>query len=517
MNKKNNKNKSEGYISNKEATLYGLGEFYGTGSVTIVSVLMLFFFNQAIGIQVEHVGAIIMVAKIWDAISDPFMGVISDNTRSKLGRRRPYIMLGGVMSMLALMWLFAPIQGVKPYWLKVVIATFGYLFFSTSNTVSQVPYCSLSSDISPDFRQRNKANTFKLMFSLLAAAVCFLIPSLVSDKIKNRTITNNQIFLIFGLGFGLLFAVVLIVSALFTKERTSFDPNLKSKFTFRSYVRPFKIKSYKWHLAMYITAFLCMDIMAAIVPYYSLAILKGMSINIFGKSISIGTTMVIGPMMVTAGIFMPVSLLIAKHKSKQLAFRIGLPLYILGGILLSIYPQSWRQYGWLPILIASFMGIGLAGAQSMPWMIFPDTIDVAELKLKTRPTGEFSGLMTFSRKLVQAFAIFLLTLVLQHAGMPSNSLDKEAFAVPDKAKIAIKVLVGVVITTFITLAFISSLNYKITSKRLERVKYFIDKNNEGEDDEVLTLEEKKEKKELMNLLVYSKREIKKIGKESDSK
>lgn len=501
-----------------EMLAYGSAEIYGGGSATLISLVLLFYLNIILGIPAAWAGAIILVSKAWDAISDPLMGVISDNTRFKFGRRKPYIIAGSIMTFFSMLFLFAPIHNLNTS-LKVFIAMIAYIFFCTSNTVSQVPFCSLAADISELHKERNKANTVKLGFSMVGAAICFLVPTILMDNIiapKHTPAPDApmKMFVYIGVVFAFIFAIPLLICGIFSKERVHYDKNIKSKFSFKSYLEPFKIKSYRWHLVMYICAFLCMDLISALVFYYIYIIADGVTITLFGKVMTIGSSLVVAPMMLIAALFIPLVLILAKKKSKQFAFRLGLPLYVLGGILLASYQKTWS--GWCIPIFAIIMGIGIAGAQSMPWMIFPDTVDAAALKLGTKPTGTFSGLMTFSRKFTQAISIFLVGVIFEAIGIYKNAqtgkidfkkgdivlTQAEQLVAQNKATTAIRVLIIVVVVLLIVTAFVASFLYKLDSKKLNRIKYFLDKQQQcqeenQEKDSNLTEEEIREKQELI--------------------
>ena len=122
---------------------------------------------------------------------------------------------------------------------------------------------------------------------------------------------------------------------------------------------------------------------------------------------------IVAPMMVMAAVTYPLNMKLKSSKGKQFAFRWGLPCYILGAIGLAVFPNTTNtNISWLLLLCAAIMGTGFGGAQMMPWLIFADTQDVAELKTGVKDTGTYSGLMTFTRKIGTAIAQSTVLIVL---------------------------------------------------------------------------------------------------------
>lgn len=485
------------YIPLKEKIVYGAADIYGGGQATLITLLLLPFFTKAMGVSPAIVGTVVLLSKGWDAISDPLMGLISDNTRSKWGRRKPYILFGGLLIIPALAMLFADISNFSNI-AKSIYAAVAYIAYCSVSTLSQVAYCSLSGDISPDHKQRNVANLWKLMFDCLAAAICYLIPAILLDSFLEGKIAFSVFYTVIVIGFGVMFSVPLILCAFVVKERTPYDKLNNAKFNFIEYKDSFKIKSYKWHLVMYITTFLCMDLISSLVAYYTQDVLKGVTLNlpIIG-TVELGVTYIVAPMMVFAAIMMPIAFIVMGKKSKQFAFRMGIPLYIIGGVLLACFQPSWNSI-LIPIF-AIIMGIGLGGAQMMPWLVFPDTIDVAELKLGYRPSGAFSGIMTFSRKVSTAVAIFIVGWILQLCNYKETVLGEQVEQ-PASALLAIRIMIIVSVVCLLSLGFFASLKYKVTDKKLERIRYFNDIQREGNLDS-LTEEEVAERNALIEELI----------------
>ncbi|MEG2450459.1 MAG: MFS transporter [Clostridia bacterium] len=469
----------------KEQILYGASDIFGGGQAAFLSVILLAFFTNIVGIEAGIAGTIITVSKLWDAISDPGMGLISENSRwSKLGRRKPFMIIGGILIPFGLAFLFAPI-GVSGLNLgatsKIVWMVFAYIAYCTISTVSQVPFMSMASDISMDYKERNKANTWKLIFDIASSAILYVVPALLWGMVTrtNNPIPYEQFYYVIVFGFGLLFAIPLIVGGLTIKERAPYDMHVKAHFSFKEYFRGLSVKSYIFHILMYVCAFLTMDIVSALAIYYTDYIgghAFGVMIDLGFMKINMGSIMIIAPMMICAGAGILIAYAIKAKYNKQAAYRTLLPFYIIGALLLAIYQPSWNMPYLVPIF-AAIMGFGFAGPQSMPWLVFPDTVDVAELKLGYRPTANMSAVMTFTRKVATAFGVGMVGWVLGGAGFIPSPTPETFATQPDSVFIAIRVLLFVSVFVLLTVGYIASMKYKVTNKKLDRIRYFNEKRN----------------------------------------
>lgn len=496
-------------IPNKEKLCYGIGGLMDGGAVALMSCIMLKYMTSAMGIAMAVASTIMMVAKIWDAVTDPLMGFISDNTRGRWGRRKPYMVVGGALVIVTLLILFLPIRswGVSVAGCTAFILIF-YLVWNTVSTITQVPYCSMSSDISPSFRERNNANTVKLVFTSLSSGISYVIPLLLIEAMISKdgylfmpNITPVTFWLCVSLGFGILFGGGLILCGIVVKERVNVaTPKVKfnAKQFMNNYAEPYKNRSYRWHIAMYCAAFMCMDMISALAVYYATDVWHGK--ELFGLDFS--SLFIVAPLMVAAVLMFPVCRIVMDKKSKQFVFRMGLPFYIAGGIMFIIMDPSWTPPIIVPI-VSFIMGLGFGGAQMMPWIIFPDTVDVAELATGKRPTGTYSGMMTLARKIAGAFAVGLVGWIIGGAGYIENTTGDAAVYIqqPESALLAIKLVMGIAIALFITLAMLASFRYKVTTAKLKRIRYF---NDLGEKGLLGTLneEEKAERIALINELAF---------------
>ena len=146
------------------------------------------------------------------------------------------------------------------------------------------------------------------------------------------------------------------------------------------------------------------------------------------------------------------------------------------------------------------MGLGFGGAQMMPWIIFPDTVDIAEMATGERPTGTYSGIMTLIRKVAGALGVGMVGWIIDACGYQEAQEGVTEYIVQtDAALLAIKLVLGISVAVFITVAFLASFRYKITDKKLDRARHFIDKVKE-EGINSLTEEEVEERNALIKEL-----------------
>lgn len=483
----------------KEKLAYGIGGLMDGGGVSMMSCVMVAFMEHN-GIALGLATTIFMIAKLWDAITDPFMGFISDNTRGKWGRRKPYMFWGGISLLLCIFLVFLPVRewgmSVGGFTAYIILM---YLLWNTCSTVTQVPYCSMASDITPSFRERNNANTVKLVFTAIASGLGYVLPLLFIEALKTDKanwlfmpkIDGVQFWLLMSIIFGVLFGGGLVICGLFVKERIN-PKTPKRHFNFKqfvnSYAVPYKNRSYRWHIAMYVSAFACMDMISSLAVYYATDVWKGY--KLFGMDMS--SLFIIAPLMVAAVVMFPLARVMMDKKSKQFAFRMGLPFYIGGGIMLAIMDPSWAPPILVPI-VALIMGLGFGGAQMMPWIIFPDTVDVAEMATGQRPTGTYSGMMTLARKVGGALAVGFVGWVIDPFYLPKDQLGPDGMQ-PQEALLAIRLVLGITVAVLITIALISSFRYKVTSAKLTRIRYFIEARKSGK---TLTDEESVEREALV--------------------
>lgn len=390
-------------MSKKEMITFAAGDLFGGGAQLVIGFFYLRFLTDVVRINPILAGTVVLLSKIWDAISDPIMGTISDNTRTKFGRRKPYLLSGFFLILIAftLLW-YAP--NASSQTAKFAFVVFSYMFFSTVSTIVMVPYTAMSSEISQDVKERGRVNGMRLFFSQLASLLGAVLPMAIVGLFPEKTG-----YLMMGLIFSIFYAIPYLGIFFWCEERMPM-PNEKSHFSVKKILSPFKIKTYRALIGMYLTAFFVMDVVSAVFTYY-------MTYFIGREDL---LELVLGTMLITQILALAFVVMLSEKIGKPKTFMLGAGIFILGSFALGFYDTSW------PIatifIIAGVVGLGLIGCIVMPWVMYPDVTDISELAFGERRSGAFAGFMTFLRKFSSAIGIWVVGFMLQFSGyiMPGD-------------------------------------------------------------------------------------------------
>lgn len=447
-------------ITLREKLIFGSGDIFIGGSQVIMAFYYLRFLTDVVQISPALAGTVVLLSKVWDAITDPVMGVITDNTRTRWGRRKPYFVLAffGILSSFTMLWYPVDFDAEMGKFVYVLLT---YIYFSTVSTVCLVPYSSMSSEISTDYEERNNINGIRLFFSQLSSLVAAVLPLTIVELFDDFTIG----WLVMAVIFAVFYAIPWLLMFVFTHERVPMTDE-KSHFTLESFLRPFAVKTFRKLLAMYFLAYLAMDVVAAIFQYYMFYYLDRKD----------EANLVIGTMLITQIVLIPAVVTLANRFGKATVYRYSIALWLFGVCLMAGYRADWPDYAIY--VVAAIIGSGVVGCVVMPWSIFPDVTDVGELRYGKRIAGSFSGVLTFSRKFSGAIGIFTVGVILELSGylppvreMQDGHYMEVLQAQPDSVITALQLIVFLVPMVLLVPAFLTARTYpldKSTHNRLRR-------------------------------------------------
>lgn len=208
---------------------YGAGDMGPAITANILVFFLLPFFTNVAGLSPDIAGSILMIGKIGDAINDPIVGILSDRTKTRWGRRLPWILWGAIPFGLTffLQWL-VPNFSEEPevnLWLLfsyyVVIA----IFFNIAYTAVNLPYTALTPELTRDYNERTNLNSFRFAFSIGGSILSLILAFLVFE---NYPSDQEQQFLILG-GFCAILAVIPILWCALSIQERGYQPILNRR------------------------------------------------------------------------------------------------------------------------------------------------------------------------------------------------------------------------------------------------------------------------------------------------
>ncbi|HAS8152237.1 melibiose:sodium transporter MelB [Vibrio vulnificus] len=194
---------------------YGLGALGKDFACAPIYIFLMFYFTDVAGLSAAFVGTIFLAARIIDAITDPMMGVIVDNTRSKFGKFRPWIVIGTLLNAIVLVGLFSShmFEGTTLY----IYAAAAYILWGLTYTIMDIPYWSMIPALSSSRQEREKLVVWPRLFASLA----WFITGTYGLHIVGELGNGNQ-----GDGF---FNVAMLIAVLFVMSAFLIARNVKEK------------------------------------------------------------------------------------------------------------------------------------------------------------------------------------------------------------------------------------------------------------------------------------------------
>ncbi|MEL7454806.1 MAG: MFS transporter, partial [Pseudomonadota bacterium] len=208
---------------------FGIGDFGLNGFYTGLNLFLLYYYTDVLGIRPALAGLLFAVPLIWDAVTDPLMGILAGRTRSRWGRLRPYLLFGCVPLAISFVGLFA----MPLLFPSAVIAAslIAHLVFRTCFTIVTVPYSALTANLTSESGERGALTAFRMTFATLGALAVAATMLPVSDVLSPGD-RRLGIFLT-SVIYGFVGALVIAATFLATRERIEVTP--PTQFAFGSF------------------------------------------------------------------------------------------------------------------------------------------------------------------------------------------------------------------------------------------------------------------------------------------
>jgi GPH family glycoside/pentoside/hexuronide:cation symporter len=425
---------------------FGVGDLGGNLYFTVIAFWLLNYFTDTVGIAAGMAGIAVGIGKIWDAVTDPMMGYISDRTRSRWGRRRPYLLFGSFVWFIAMIVLFTNPQLNSPTAL-FVWAVAAYCFLSTVFTVVNVPYSSLTPELTKDYHERSSLNGYRAVFMVIGTLIGAGAALPLVGALPNKNIGFSVMGAVFG---ALMMGAALTTFASVREPKLVSAAQPKTGF-FKSYLYVFKTKPFIIVLLTYMMNMIAVTVVSGTMIYYFKYIHDNEAL----------TTVALLILLVTAMIFIPVAVLVSKRIGKKTTYAVGMLIISLACMLVF---ALGHELGVVFVFVMMFVaGLGLSTTYPMPWSMVPDTVEYGYLQSGERREGGYYGIWTFFSKGGQGLAIAVSGLILHRTGYVAEA------AQTGLAQLGIRLLIGPVTALFFAGAAFMLLFYPLNEKRYQEL------------------------------------------------
>jgi len=419
----------QSFLPLKDKIAYGAGNFATGISMQILGTYLVFYSTAVLGLPGSVIGAVMGGSILWDALTDPVMGYVSDKTSHKgLGRRHPYMIFGalGIALTNYLVWNIDPRFNSN---IKMVLICGLVILLKTFLTVYVTPYTALGAELSMDYNERTRIQSIKAVFFVLglgfvsvAGLYWFFRPAPGYPLGQLNPAAYSLMALVSSLVV-LASAVACIVPTIKQvpriRERSKAFLH-EAPVNFKdSVARAFKNLPYRRVVLAYMFSNLAS------------AFLANLGLLVFTYTFGLGSgdiAMIIGIQFFFAVISQAPWAVLSCKKSKRYALIGGFLLSLLGTLYFTIlvFLQDLvfgKPWVFLPFSIT--VGFGIGALFTLPLSMVADTVDLDEAEGGSRNEGVYFGTLTLVYKLAQALTLVLIGFFLDLSGFDSSLQTQE--------------------------------------------------------------------------------------------
>jgi len=386
---------------------YALGDA-ASGGITwkIMSIAFPFFFTNVFGLSLTDTAALMLIARMFDVVTDPIMGSLADRTQSKWGTYRPWLIFGSVpFGLIFALLLFTPDLGPVA---KRVYAYAFYLMMMAIYTAVNVPYGSLLGVMTEDDNEKNEFSSYRMVG---AYAMGFI--TLLSFPYLQKFVGGSDAhqYAVLGAGFGILAAAMTLACGLLTRERVK--QVRAEKFSFKQFADLFKNKPWLILTSMGICTNFFNGFRYAVAAYIFQYCMGG---DITVSSLIINYTVFMAFGEVTCMIFGALSPKFTSWVgSKRMAFIWSAVICFVLSIAFFFIPMTPDSI-WLMIGLVVLTSVGVGLYSPLLWSMYADVADYATATYGTSSTGLIFSSGTMAQKFGGAVSGSLIAILLGLAG-----------------------------------------------------------------------------------------------------
>ena len=419
---------------------YSFGNFSGGIVNYAMMTWFTFYYVDRLGLEVKYYAIAMVIYGAWNAINDPLMGVISDKTVSRWGRRKPYMMFGAVPLGLSLVLLFAPPEAVtaSPVMLFIFFVA-GLCIYDTFFTMTMLAWSAVLPEMYLDEANRARVNVYSQILGVLGAMLATLAAEMLINAFG---------FIAMAAVFGAIGIITMLMSAWGVRER---EVNIKGgSFSFvKSFTTTFSNKAF----LICVIAVMCVEVGTAIctstVAFYSK----------YAMNFEMGVTVIMGSLFVSSMVFAPLIGVLCRKIGAKNTYILAIGIFAVSAFGFYIAPSIV-----LAVIVAVAAGIGVSGVMIMPNMLYAEVIDDDQVRTGVRREGAFFGMNALVMRLSIIIQGWVTAFIWDRSGYVEGASTQSASAVS-----GIRAMMGLVPLAFAIPAVIIMIFYPMNKQRLAEV------------------------------------------------
>lgn len=400
---------------------YSYANMFMGGAGYIISMYFTIFLTDVVNIRLKDAGVVVMIATIWDAVTDPAMGIISDRTRARTGKHRRYLLWGIPVLFLSysLLWNSYGLDGKAAPTQAMLYYILVYMLYKTAYTIIAVPHTAMLPELAPDYDLRTQYNSMGYLFNSAGMVPSFLFTVAILwifGSNNNITSASKPPFLVVGLVLSVFYAIAVFLTYKKTWEPSSLGnelPPFDLKYLLREYVLVFKNKSFRQYFFMSLAYMFSTGFYGTTKVYYIKYLANQYSTYAIFNAVA----------GVAEASAFPLNYALTMKYGKKHCGDIVTPLMV-AGLAIGLFMQtsqsgSGLRLVWLALMMLSMIlyPFGMSGLGFVSTNIFPDLTDVDELITGRRREGVIATFSTLIKKSVSGVMAALVGFILQGFGL----------------------------------------------------------------------------------------------------
>ena len=431
---------------------YGVGDFGMAVVTAMLQFSMLYYYTNVVGVNAGLAGTAILVGKItWDLVNDVLFGYLEDKTKSRWGKRRPYLIFGALPFALSFWLVFSIPKGLSDIaYFFIIIGSF--ILFDTFHTLTNTAYSAMTAEITGDYNERTSLTTYRMVFSIIGYLCGAGLTSMLAGIIKDSFgVTEHQGWSIVSLIYGVLGGIAILIPGLFLKYKPAIDDAPPQMPPIKSFISTFKNKPFISYLVVTMIMSISFTMVTAMLQYY---IDYQLDMNSSSLLIMLSMLGVLALFLVPCG-------MISNKIGKAKAYALGLGIASTALIFVFFIPQGPNN--WI-FLLAAIAGMGFSAQWVCPHSMIPDVIEYDELLTGERREGLYYGMQATATKVTGALATAACGWGLELGKYiePSADMTADMINQPYSALLSIRIMFALVPAVFLLICIPLLMKYPIT-------------------------------------------------------